>query len=162
VNLLEMNFYFTLNDKIMKVSHKQVQEYSKILAKLIELDNLKFDVILIITRWWLIPGYYIANELWIKRIDTINLSSYNWKERKEIINETNIYFDIDKDLKYLIVDDLIDSWKTLSYIEKYYFKNNQNYEVATLFRKREAIRDPKYCLRRDINKEEWIEFEYEI
>lgn len=145
----------------MKVNHKQVQKYSKQIARQIKLCWEKFDQIVIITKWWLIPGYYIAKELWIKKIETINLSSYNWKEQKEIINDTNMYFKIDNDLRYLIIDDLIDSWNTIRYIEKNFFKNKVNYEVATLFRKIWSHRQWKYCLKQDVPKDEWISFEYE-
>jgi len=46
------------------VSHEQVKEYSLTVAENIKKTKEDFDLIIILTKWWLIPWYYIAKELW--------------------------------------------------------------------------------------------------
>ena len=62
-----------------------------------------------ITRGGLVPAAIIARELDIHYIDTICISSYNWKEQ----GESNVIKKVDDDGEgWLLIDDLVDTGKT--------------------------------------------------
>jgi len=65
--------------------------------------------ILAITRGGLVPAAIIARELDIHLIDTICLSSYNWKEQ----GDANILKQVEHDGEgWLLIDDLVDTGNT--------------------------------------------------
>ena len=45
------------------ITNEQVKKYSEILSKSIKKDKYEVEMILTITKWWLIPTYYIAKQL---------------------------------------------------------------------------------------------------
>lgn len=69
-----------------------------------------FRGIIVITRGGLVPAAIIARELDIHLVDTICISSYNWKNQK---GEADIMKSFDGDGEgWLLVDDLVDTGRT--------------------------------------------------
>jgi xanthine phosphoribosyltransferase len=94
--------------KMFPVSWEQLHRDCRALSwRLVEKGPWKG--ILAITRGGLVPAAIIARELDIHLIDTICLSSYNWKDQ----GEASILKGVDCDGEgWLLVDDLVDTGKT--------------------------------------------------
>ena len=94
--------------KMFPVSWEQLHRDCRALSwRLVERGPWKG--ILAITRGGLVPAAIIARELDIHLIDTICLSSYNWKNQ----GEANILKEVDCDGEgWLLIDDLVDTGKT--------------------------------------------------
>jgi len=124
--------------------------------KVLELKK-KYKTIVLVTKWGLVPWYYIANRLWIKDIRTIGVSSYENESQSYI--EEHYRPDLDNTDDILIFDELTDTWKTLEYIKEKMPKN-KNIDFWTLFRyKRSSFMPDIWFLDKS---EEWITFHYEV
>ncbi len=96
-------------NKTYPISWDQLHRDSKALAwRLLNIGP--FTGIIAITRGGLVPAAIIARELDIRLVDTICLSSYDWKERKGEVN-TLKSFEGDG-TGWLIIDDLVDTGQT--------------------------------------------------
>lgn len=118
--------------KFIYIDYNSLKQLAKKLSDKIE---KKYDKIIIITKWWLHLGYYIADNLKIRNIQTINIET-----RSEWQTQPKIYWNIpvvEKGERVLIVDDLIDSWKTFNIIKSLY----KDIDFATLFVKKKFIEE---------------------
>ena len=98
--------------KTFPISWEQLHRDSKALAwRLVDMKTWKG--IITITRGGLVPASIIARELEIRLVDTVCISSYDFKEMGEskILKSVNID---DKD--WLLVDDLVDTGRTASIV----------------------------------------------
>lgn len=95
--------------KTFPVSWEQLHRDCRALSwRLIEKGPWKG--ILAITRGGLVPAAILARELDIHLIDTICLSTYNWKEQGD---NTDILKQVTHDGEgWLLIDDLVDTGKT--------------------------------------------------
>lgn len=94
--------------KMFPVSWEQLQRDCRALSWRL-MDKGPWKGIIAITRGGLVPAAILARELDIHLIDTICLSSYNWKEQ----GEASILKPIDNDGEgWLLIDDLVDTGKT--------------------------------------------------
>ena len=94
--------------KTFPISWEQLHRDAKALAwRLVDMKTWKG--IVAITRGGLVPASIIARELEIRLVDTVCISSYDFKE----IGESKILksADIDAD-DWLLVDDLVDTGRT--------------------------------------------------
>lgn len=94
--------------KTYPVSWEQLHRDAKALAwRLIEMPS--FEGIVAVTRGGLVPAAIIARELDIRLVDTICVSSYDWKKQGElrVLKEVE-----EKGRRFLIVDDLVDTGTT--------------------------------------------------
>ena len=127
------------------ITLQQVQEASILLADQIEEWWQNFDVVLAIGKGWLIIAYYIAKVLWIHSVQVVSVKSYNWKTQdtiKDYTPELNIY----PWARYLIVDDLLDTWATMEYTLNTYFKQSWAlYKTAVLYQKKHSKVNADYC-----------------
>ena len=96
-------------NKTYPISWDQLHRDSKALAWRL-LDIGPFKGIIAITRGGLVPAAIIARELDIRLVDTICLSSYDWKERKGEVNTLKSFEGDGTD--WLIIDDLVDTGQT--------------------------------------------------
>ncbi len=97
------------------ISWEQLHRDSKALAWRL-LDMEPFKGIIAITRGGLVPAAIIARELDIRLVDTVCVSSYDWKDQKD---EAQILKSIDIDGEgYLLVDDLVDTGKTAKVVRE--------------------------------------------
>ncbi len=113
-------------EKGFHVSWDQMHRDSRSLALILKQINEKkgkFQAIAAITRGGMIPAMIIARELDIRLVDTICIKSYDHQKsiKPKTIKLTNEEI---KSLneKLLIVDDLVDSGRTLKIVKKNYPK----------------------------------------
>jgi xanthine phosphoribosyltransferase len=95
-------------NKTFPISWEQLHRDSKALAWRL-LDMRTWEGIVTITRGGLVPASIIARELEIRLVDTVCISSYDFKDQgdAEILKSV----DIDGD-GWLLIDDLVDTGKT--------------------------------------------------
>jgi xanthine phosphoribosyltransferase len=96
--------------KTYPISWEQLHRDSKALAWRL-LDQGEWQGIVAITRGGLVPAAVISRELELHVVDTICISSYQWKEQGKITILKS--FDGDGD-GWLLVDDLVDTGRTAS------------------------------------------------
>lgn len=144
----------------MKYTFEFLQEdIQKVLPVLLQ---EKFEKIICITKGGLIPTYYVAKKLRIHKIETINISSYEDKKRGTLKHYFDDYrkwqeeIDKIKDKgKVLIIDDIIDTGKTLNYVKSIY----PNGKEFVLVRK-EGARSVDY-FGRSVEYPIWVDFYWE-
>jgi xanthine phosphoribosyltransferase len=75
-----------------------------------------FKGIIAITRGGLVPAAIIARELDIHLVDTICISSYDWKDKK---GEADILKTVEGNGEgYLLIDDLVDTGRTAQLVKE--------------------------------------------
>lgn len=101
--------------KTYPISWNQLHRDAKALSWRL-LDIGFFKGIIAITRGGLVPAAIIARELDIHYVDTVCVSSYDWKDKK---SEADVLkgFDGDGD-GWLLIDDLVDTGQTAKIVKK--------------------------------------------
>jgi len=101
--------------KTYPISWDQLHRDSRALAwRVLNMDN--FKGIIAITRGGLVPAAIIARELDIHLVDTICISSYDWKNKK---GEAEILKGFDNDGEgWLLIDDLVDTGRTAQVVKE--------------------------------------------
>lgn len=101
--------------RMFPVSWEQLHRDSKALAWRLS-DGPKIKGIVAITRGGMFPAAVIARELDIRVIDTISVVSYDWQQQAtEPAVVKPLALDTDGE-GIVVVDDLVDSGKTLRYV----------------------------------------------
>ncbi len=100
--------------KTFPISWEQLHRDSKALAwRLADMQTWKG--IITITRGGLVPASIIARELEIRLVDTVCISSYDFKDQGEI----KILKPVDIDSNdWLLIDDLVDTGKTAGIVKE--------------------------------------------
>lgn len=145
--------------QIKKVSYEELQKKCVTLAEKISHIGFQPDLIVSVTRWWLLSAYFLADRLWVKSIETINIITRDGKDSGEIRDVTKIPKDF-TEFKTLIVDDLIDSGKTMKYILDQYTFNPLQTKIATIYCKKDATLKPDFFVE-EVSSDAWIIFPYE-
>ena len=112
-----------------------------------------------IARGGLVPATIISYELGLP-LAVVQVSSYEGKERKGIIGNCSELFDLPKNSKLLIVDDICDTGETISWIEKQLALNELKYEVACIFTKVEHKNKIKFY-GSIVPDDKWVVFPWE-
>jgi xanthine phosphoribosyltransferase len=94
--------------KTYPISWEQLHRDSKALAWRL-VDQVTWKGIVAITRGGLVPAAIVARELDIHLVDTVCISSYNWKNQGEIQILKSVDGDGDG---WLLIDDLVDTGST--------------------------------------------------
>ena len=98
--------------KTFPISWEQLHRDSKALAWRLS-DMGTWEGIVTITRGGLVPASIIARELEIRVVDTVCISSYDFKDQ----GEAQILKSVDMDGDgWLLIDDLVDTGKTASLV----------------------------------------------
>ena len=138
------------------ISELQLRELcQKFCIKVFEKKE-RYKTLVIITKWWLIPWYYIADILWIKDIRTICIESYNDEDNLASLVE-RYFCDLWDTDDILVFDELIDTWWTLSYIRSKLPKD-KNIKFGVLYRNKDNFMPDIYV---EEKGDEWIDFYYE-
>ena len=97
------------------ISWEQLHRDSKALSwRLLDMDY--FKGIIAITRGGMVPAAIIARELSIHLVDTISISSYDWKDKK---GDAEILKSFQGDGEgYLLIDDLVDTGRTAQIVRE--------------------------------------------
>ncbi len=100
--------------RYLPVSWEQLHRDSRLLAaRLVELDNI--NAIYCITRGGLVPGAIAARELEIRNMDVVCIASY--EDRRQ--GQPRVIKHPDEDGEgVVIIDDLVDSGKTLEVVRE--------------------------------------------
>ncbi len=110
------------HEKGFHVSWDQLHRDARALAWRLDgkgpLDG-EWKALVAITRGGLAPAMIIARELDIRKVDTVSIKSYDFQAQ----SEAKILKDVDKDLigdgeAVLVIDDLVDTGKTLEVVRK--------------------------------------------
>jgi len=138
-------------------SYSQSQFEVDIRTLAASIGKSKYKYILAITKGGLVPAYYLANLLDIKVVKTICLSSYVEKKRSSLIEHRVEGFEeeIKNPKDWLVVDDIVDSGKTMAFIKNKY----KNIDTASLF-VRANVSKPKYFAN-SLDSKIWIRFPWE-
>lgn len=103
--------------KKVYLSWEKFHKDSAILAEKVK-DQGPFDGVVAIARGGYIPAVIIAHKLGIKHVVSFSIASYDDTEKKQ--GDFDVYGEF-KDLKgrWLVIDELVDSGKTLEKIRAY-------------------------------------------
>lgn len=147
---ISWEYYFELVQRLMEIISTQAQE--------------KFDLVVGISRGGLIPAV-LMSQSWNIPLDIIVTSSYNKENQQtqlKIGKPSYLCFpDINKDSEILIVDDLVDSGKTMqAVVDLYKEKGFKNIETSVLIYKRNSKFDPDHFAA-GVDENTWIKFPYE-
>lgn len=137
------------------VSYEYISFIIDLLAQRVKQD---YDYIIGIGRGGLIPATMLAYKL-KKKVITFGIATYNETHQSDnyFIYQEPV---LQKDLKYLVIDDICDTGNTFEIFEKRYSRKDYNYEFASLF-----ARDSKVDLVDyygfSVPEGVWLDFEYE-
>ncbi|MBW8308269.1 MAG: xanthine phosphoribosyltransferase [Candidatus Paracaedibacteraceae bacterium] len=136
------------------LSHTQIRDASIQLAATIK--HNQYHGLVAITRGGLGPTLYLSEQLEIKDIRTISISSYGNDGKQghfTIIHKPEL---LNGGKGYLFIDDLVDSGKTLKLIRSLYPKA----EFAVLYAKPKG-KDATDFFAVDVPQDEWLVFPWE-
>jgi len=139
----------------IKVSYEDLQKRCITLADQIVHSGFKPDIVVSITRGGLLSAYFLADLIGVKSIEMVNIESKQWW--REIQDMTKIIKDFSQ-FKVLIVDDLIDSWNTITYIFSNYKFDRPNTKIAVIYLKEWAKIQADFFVEKITD--EWIIFPY--
>ena len=140
--------------KTYPISWDQLHRDSKALAwRLLNMDF--FKGIIAITRGGLVPAAIIARELDIHLVDTICISSYDWKDKK---GEADILKKVHGNGEgWLLVDDLVDTGRTAKIVREIVPKAH----FATVYAK-PAGRPLVDTFITEVSQDTWIFFPWDM
>ncbi len=132
---------------------KDVKELAK------KIKKFNPDSLILISRGGLTLGHFLAQELDLRDIFTINAISY---ENNKKLNKLEIFNipNLTKYKKAVLIDDISDSGETLYEIKKLLTQKypNLNIKTATIFYKKNSKVIPDFTLK---EAKEWIKFFWE-
>lgn len=129
--------------------------------KLVDISkSFQADAFLSVARGGLTLSHLMAQAMNQRNIFTINSISYDRKNQKDSIDIFNIP-DLKSYKKVLIIDDIVDSGKTMIEIFKILNEKfpNTEFKLATLFYKKTALIKPDFYIN---ETDMWIEFFWEV
>jgi xanthine phosphoribosyltransferase len=141
-------------NKTYPISWDQLHRDSKALAWRL-LNTAKFKGMIAITRGGMVPAAIIARELDIRLVDTICLSSYDWKDRKSEVNTLKT-FEGDGE-GWLLIDDLVDTGRTAQVVREIVPKAH----FATVYAK-PAGRPLVDTFITEVSQDTWILFPWDM
>ena len=140
--------------KTYPISWEQLHRDSKALAwRLLGMDY--FKGIIAITRGGLVPAAIIAREMDIHLVDTVCISSYDWKDKK---GEAEVLKGVQGNgAGWLLIDDLVDTGSTARMIRKLLPKAY----FATLYAKPMGREVVDLCVK-EFRQDKWVYFPWDI
>ena len=118
------------------------------------------EILLAVARGGLTLSHLMAQAMNIKNLYSLNSIHYDGEVKLDTFNIFNIP-DISHAKKVLIIDDIVDSGKTM--IEVFKILNekfpNTEFKLATLFYKKTALIKPDFYIKQT---DMWIEFFWEV
>jgi xanthine phosphoribosyltransferase len=149
------------HEKGFHVSWDQMHRDSRALAWRLDgkgPDNGNWKAVVGITRGGLVPAMIVARELDIRVVDTISVKSYNHQEQTQAKVIKSPQSDLMGDGEgILIVDDLVDTGKTLEIVRKLYPKAH----FATVYAKPSG-RPMVETFITEVSQDTWIFFPWDM
>ena len=130
------------------------------LSEIIKKDEYKPEAILCIARGGLLVGGQLSYDMEVKEIGSINIEFYT--DVGKTLDEPLVKFpEIDleqfKNKKLLIVDDVIDTGKTVELLTAICKDITNDIKVASLYKKTGTVFNPDYFVK-EVSSSIWIEF----
>ncbi len=149
------------HEKGFHVSWDQIHRDSRALAWRLDKqgpDGGAWRAVVAITRGGMAPAMIVARELDIRVVDTISVKSYNWQEQAEpeVIKAPDAGL-MGDGTGILVVDDLVDSGKTLELVRKLYPKAH----FATVYAKPHG-RAMVDTFITEVSQDTWIFFPWDM
>ena len=150
------------HEKGFHISWDQIHRDSRALAWRLDgngPDNGSWRGIVAITRGGMAPAMIIARELDVRRVDTISVKSYDHQEQSEavVLKSPNDELMTNGGEGVLVIDDLVDTGKTLDLVRKLY----PNAHYATVYAK-PAGRDRVETFITEVSQDTWIFFPWDM
>ena len=150
------------HEKGFHVSWDQIHRDSRALAWRLDgqgPDNGAWRAVVAITRGGMAPAMIVARELDIRTVDTISVKSYNWQEQTEprVIKAPHPDVMGADGSGVLIVDDLVDTGKTLELVRALYPKAH----FATVYAKPQG-RGMVDTFITEVSQDTWIFFPWDM
>ncbi len=149
------------HEKGFHISWDQIHRDSRALAWRLDgkgPDNGAWKAIVAITRGGMAPAMIIARELDVRTVDTISVKSYSHQEQSEAevlkAPDTDIIGD---GTGILIIDDLVDTGRTLKVVRDLY----PNAHFATVYAKPEG-REMVDTFITEVSQDTWIFFPWDM
>ena len=150
------------HEKGFHISWDQIHRDSRALAWRLDKQGPEaggaWRAVVAITRGGLAPAMIVARELDIRVIDTISVKSYDWQKQAEAVvlkaPDANLMGDGDG---ILIVDDLVDTGKTLDLVRRMYPKAH----FATVYAKPQG-RGMVDTFTTEVSQDTWIFFPWDM
>lgn len=152
---------FLPHEKGFHISWDQIHRDSRALAWRLDgrgPDDGTWRAIVAITRGGMAPAMIMARELDIRTVDTISVKSYSHQDQAEAVVLKAPDADIMGDgTGILVVDDLVDSGKTLELVRKMY----PNAHFATVYAKPKG-RPQVDTFITEVSQDTWIFFPWDM
>lgn len=144
------------HEKGFHVSWDQLHRDARALAW--RLDGTEWRAVVAVTRGGLVPAMIVARELDIRTIDTISIRSYNKQERGglEVLKSPDPALMRDGE-GILVVDDLVDSGRTLELIREMFPKAH----FATVYAKPKGKPMVQSYIT-EVSQDTWIFFPWDM
>ncbi len=143
---------------MMKLGWDQFHRDCEVLAEKVRASGRAYDKLLCITRGGVFVGGLLGHMLGLRNITTIALKLYDFDQMGQVVEQLSA-----PDLplpgsRLLVVDDLLDSGRTLSYIVE---KWGEEYaiDIAVLYDKGNGELRPAFTAKEIPN--EWVAFPWE-
>lgn len=144
------------HEKGFHVSWDQLHRDARALAW--RLDGTAWRAIVAVTRGGLVPAMIVARELDIRTIDTISIKSYNKQEQGGLVVLKAPDAELMGDGEgILVVDDLVDSGRTLEHVRKMYPKAH----FATVYAKPKGRAIVQSYIT-EVSQDTWIFFPWDM
>jgi xanthine phosphoribosyltransferase len=149
------------HEKGFHVSWDQIHRDARALAWRLDghgPENGGWKALVAITRGGMAPAMIVSRELDIRTVDTISVKSYNHQEQSEpvVIKKPDMEL-IGDGTGILIVDDLVDTGKTLEVVRRLMPKAH----VATVYAKPKG-RDMVDTFVTEVSQDTWIFFPWDM
>jgi xanthine phosphoribosyltransferase len=149
------------HEKGFHVSWDQIHRDSRALAWRLDghgPDDGSWRAIVAITRGGLVPAMIVSRELDVRVVDTISVKSYSHQNRGEAMVTKSPQADLMGDgAGILVIDDLVDSGKTLELVRKLYPKAH----FATVYAKPSG-RPMVDTYITEVSQDTWIFFPWDM
>jgi xanthine phosphoribosyltransferase len=149
------------HEKGFHISWDQIHRDSRALAWRLDKqgpDDGQWRAVVAITRGGMAPAMIVARELDIRLVDTISVKSYDWQQQADAV----VLKAPDAELMgdgtgILIVDDLVDTGKTLELVRRLYPKAH----FATVYAKPQG-RGQVDTFITEVSQDTWIFFPWDM
>ncbi len=149
------------HEKGFHISWDQIHRDSRALAWRLDgkgPDDGSWKAVIAITRGGLAPAMIVARELDIRTVDTISIKSYDHQKQSEAVVLKSPDMDLMGDGEgVLIVDDLVDTGKTLKVVRNLFPKAH----IATVYAKPEG-RPMTDSFITEVSQDTWIFFPWDM
>ncbi len=150
------------HEKGFHISWDQIHRDSRALAWRLDghgPEDGNWRAVVAITRGGLAPAMIISRELDIRVVDTISVKSYDWQKQTDAVVLKSPQADLmgDDGAGVLIIDDLVDTGKTLELVRKMYPKAH----FATVYAKPKG-RDMVDSFITEVSQDTWIFFPWDM